>query len=85
MNELIDAIGEVEDCYELLEIEETEWMKVSEEERRECLKTLADDVFFGLGSEPKMQLGQGYVIYDSHKHTIQIKYSDKVIRVINLI
>jgi hypothetical protein len=84
--DLVQAIGEMEGCAELLEIDAEQWAQIEEEDRAECLRTLADDIFYGLGSEPVMPFGDGVITYDSGKHMIQIKYAgDKVIRLVHLI
>jgi hypothetical protein len=84
--DLVQAIGEMEGCAELLEIEPEQWVGLDEDERQECLRTLADDIFYGLGSEPVLPFGDGLITYDRIKHTIHIKYADdKIIRIVHLI
>ncbi len=84
--DLVQAIGEMEGCAELLEIEPQQWVELDEADRAECLRTLADDIFYGLGTEPVLPFGDGLITYDPNNHTIQIKYADdKVIRIVHLI
>ena len=84
--DLAQAIGEMDGCAELLEIDAVQWIELEEADRAECLHTLADDIFYGLGTEPVLPFGDGVITYDQVKHTIHIKYADdKVIRVIRLI
>jgi hypothetical protein len=73
-------------CAKLLEIDAVQWIELEEADRTEYLRTLADDIFYGLGSVPVLPFGDGVITYDHGKHTIHIKYADdKVIRVIHLI
>jgi hypothetical protein len=84
--ELVQTIGELDGCADLLEIDAEQWIELEEADRAECIRTLADDIFFGLGTEPVLPFGDGVITYDHGKHTIHIKYADdKVIRVIHLI
>jgi hypothetical protein len=84
--ELVVAIGDMEGCAELLEMDAAQWAQLDSAEREECLRTLADDMFYGLGTEPVLPIGDGVITYDKNKHMIRIKYShDKVIRVVHLI
>jgi hypothetical protein len=84
--DLVHAIGEIEGSAELLEIDPEQWGELDEADRAECLRTLADDIFYGLGSETVLPFGDGLITHDPVKHTIQIKYAeDKIIRIVRLI
>jgi hypothetical protein len=84
--DLVQAIGEMEGCADLLEMDPEQWVELDETDRAECLRTLADDIFYGLGSEPVLPFGDGFITYDPVKHTIHIKYAeDKIIRIVRLI
>jgi hypothetical protein len=86
ITDLALAIGEMEGCSELLEMDDDQWAQLDDVERSECLRTLADDVFYGLGTEPVLPLGEGVITYDKNKHTIQVKYDGKkIIRLVHLI
>jgi hypothetical protein len=84
--DLVQAIGGMKGCAELLEMDAEQWAQLEEEDRAECLRTLADDIFYGLGSESVMPFGDGVITYDASKHMIQVKYGgEKVIRLVHLI
>ncbi|WP_058301395.1 hypothetical protein [Gorillibacterium timonense] len=85
VEELTDALLEVQGSYEFLDMTDEDWEALAESERRECIRTLADDVFYGLGTEPDLELGNGKVAYDARKHWIQVADGDKVTRIIRLI
>jgi hypothetical protein len=85
IDELIVAIGDMDQFYVLLEMTEADWVQLDDVEQRECLKTLADDVFFGLGADPLIHLGKNTILHDNNKHTIQISYGGKVTRIIYLV
>ncbi|MEX2460450.1 MAG: hypothetical protein WD469_04000 [Paenibacillaceae bacterium] len=84
--DLVQAIGEMKGCAEFIGIDSEQWVELDEADRTECLRTLADDIFYGLGTEPILRLGDGIISYDIRNHTIQVKYDhNKIIRVIYLI
>jgi hypothetical protein len=84
--DLVLAIGEIKGCAELLEKDDGQWAQLDDAERSECLRTLADDIFYGLGTEPVLPFGEGVIAYDKNKHTIQVKYNgQKIIRLVHLI
>ncbi|MFS1511194.1 hypothetical protein VQL36_01970 [Chengkuizengella sp. SCS-71B] len=53
-------------------------------QQKECLKTLTDDVFYALGSNSQISLGQGAITYEKSKHRIKIEV-DNIINVVSLI
>lgn len=84
--DLVQAIEEMPGCAELLEIDPGQWVELDEIDRAECLRTLADDIFYGLGTESVLPFGDGVITYDSSNHIIQVKYAaEKIIRIIHLI
>jgi len=85
MAELTAALEELPGSYTLLDMEEQEWAELEAEEQLECLRTLADDVFYGLGSDPVLELGEGTLNHDVGKHVITVTYPGGVTRIIRLI
>jgi len=88
-NDIIDdfteALQSVERCHEFLEMSAEEWGGLEAEEQRECIKTLADDLFYGLGTESHMSIGGCTVTHDAKRHLIRIDHSDALTRVIHLV
>ncbi len=64
VSDLTAAMGHIRDCYEFFEMSEEDWIQMGKDEQTECLKTLADDVFFALGSDPILHVGKGLLVYD---------------------
>lgn len=85
IEELTDAIGGVDGVHEWLEMEAADWEALAEDERAECVRTMADDLFYGLGADPVMKLAGATLAYDKGSHVIKIAYADNVIRAIRLI
>jgi hypothetical protein len=85
IKDFTEALCSIEECYTFLEMTAEDWSGLEPEEQRECVQTLADDVFYGLGSEPKMHVGNCSISYDKEKHVIVIYHEEKLINVIYLV
>lgn len=88
-NDIIDdftqALHSIDECYSFLEMTPEDWNELDGEEQQECIKTLADDLFYGLGTEPKMRVGSCTVSHDREKHVIVIYHEGKLISVVYLV
>jgi hypothetical protein len=49
------------------------------------MEALADDVFFGLGENPVIEVGTGVITYNNKHHVIEVSQDDKVTQIIRLI
>jgi len=85
LKELTVAVGEIENSYSFFEMEPGEWAALAPEERQEVMEALADDVFFGLGEDPVIEIGGGAITYNSKHHVIEVSQGDNVIQIIRLI
>lgn len=85
IDDLTDALLEVEGAHEVIGMETEEWTALEDGERRACIRTLADDVFYGLGADPIMELGSSTILYDKSNHVIRLAHPDNVVRVVRLI
>lgn len=83
--ELTNAILSIDDAYEMLEMSPEDWAMQAEHDRVECIKTLADDVFYGLGGRHAFDVGSGKVEYDASNHLIKVQSDEKVIHMIKLV
>lgn len=85
LKELTEALSGVSRSYSFFEMEPEEWEQLAASERREVLEALADDVFFGLGKEPAIAVGDGLVTYHPKLHIIEVSQGDNVSRVVRLV
>lgn len=85
MMDLTQAIGKVNGVYDLFEMTSEEWSGLDAEQQQECLKTLADDLFYGLGSESSLQMGEGAIQHDANNHIIKVHDGNKLISVVHLV
>ncbi|MNO96786.1 hypothetical protein D3C76_884720 [compost metagenome] len=66
-------------------MEEEEWAQLSEADRQEVMEALAEDLFYGLGTDPSIEVGSGVVIYDPESHRINVLIGDTELAVVSLI
>lgn len=85
LQELTAAIAAIEDSYQFFEMDEADWNAMQQEEQQEVLEALADDVFYGLGEEPEIEVGSGKVVYVPQLHRIEILASGQRQAVVHLI
>ncbi|MCZ8514555.1 hypothetical protein O9H85_19430 [Paenibacillus filicis] len=85
ISDFTDALQGIDGCYEFLEMTEDEWGGMDVSEQTECIKTLADDLFYGLGTESPMTIGECTVTHDAKRHLIRIDHGEGLTRVIHLI
>ncbi|MEK3884871.1 hypothetical protein [Paenibacillus sp. PL2-23] len=85
LKELTEAVGQIDGSYTFFEMEQEEWAVLGEEDRREVMEALADDVFYGLGEQSEIGVGSGVVIYNSKHHVIEVSQGDNVIQIVRLI
>jgi hypothetical protein len=85
IDELALAIQKIDGFYEFFEMSKEEWNLIDDSEKQECAKTLADDIFYGLGEESNLWVGQGSIIYYKDKSVIEIFNKNTKIDSISLI
>lgn len=83
--DLSQALLSIEDCYEFFGMEAIDWQDMDHEERYECVRTLSDDLFYALGTDPKLGVGSGTVEYDKSKHMIKVTVNSQLTHVVKLI
>lgn len=85
LKDLTEAVSGISRSFSFFEMEEEEWNALGANERREVMEALADDVFFGLGEEPSIAVGDGFITYHPKLHIIEVTQGDNVSRVVRLI
>lgn len=85
VEDLVPALASISDCYTFLDMDEAQWNALCEDEKNACIRTLADDLFYGLGTTRSIEVGSGVLEYDQTKHLIKIHANRSVVHVINLI
>ncbi|MFC4778921.1 hypothetical protein ACFO9Q_19175 [Paenibacillus sp. GCM10023252] len=84
LKELTEAIGLIDRNYTFFEMEEEEWKALGEAEQGEVLEALADDVFFGLGEQAVIPVGDGVITYNAKFHVLEVSLGTQVIKMIRL-
>lgn len=85
IRELSEAVACIPDSYAGFEMSGDEWNRLGREERLACIRTLSDDIFYGLGSIPVMRIGSGVIEYDSSRHVIKVASAPQVVHMIHLV
>jgi len=84
ISDLTKAIREVDAFYEFFHMDRQMWNELGEDEQRECIRTMADDIFYGLGGDPTLHVGRGVVHYDGRKHVITVDNGQNCINIVFL-
>src|SRR5690554_4389143 len=85
VEEMVQAIISIQDCYHLLEMDQPDWAEMDHEEQVACITTLADDIFYGLGNLPILTIGSGKIEYDATNHILKVTSVPQVTHLIHLI
>ncbi|WP_281883735.1 hypothetical protein [Paenibacillus sp. YYML68] len=85
IHDFTKALQEVEGCYDFLEMSQDDWQSMEEDERHDCMQTLADDLFYGLGTEAVMQVGDCTLTHDPKRHLIRLDRGEAFTRVVYLV
>jgi hypothetical protein len=85
IEDMVPAIASIRDCHLCFEMSAEDWERLTEQERTACIRTLADDLFYGLGAERRIRVGSGVLEYDAEKHLIKVKPDNAVIHLISLV
>lgn len=83
--DLTAAVSEIPSSYTFFEMTREEWEELAEPERAEVMEALADDVFYGLGQQENIRVGDGAVVYVPKRHVIEVVQGGNVIQVVRLI
>jgi hypothetical protein len=84
LDDLSAAISSIPRFYVTFEMEDSDWSSLEEDEKAVCLRTLADDVFYALGSCPAANVGPGHAEYDAGRGIIKITASPQLVHVVSL-
>jgi hypothetical protein len=85
IHDFSEALLGIDECSTFLEMTAEQWNELELEERRECTQTMADDLFYGLGSNPRMLIGNCAISHDKDKHVIVIHHEETLINIIYLV
>ncbi|MFW6034757.1 MAG: hypothetical protein ACOCRZ_00740 [Halothermotrichaceae bacterium] len=73
IKELTEAVIKLEKCYEFAGMNFNDWQQLNNKQQKELIKTLADDIFYALGNNPRLKIGSGTATYDNKKQIIKVK------------
>jgi hypothetical protein len=79
------ALGQIDDLYSCFEMSAEDWNGMEDAERSDCIRTLADDLFYGLGTEGMLQVGSGTVTHDAERHILKVNADPDLVTVVYLV
>ncbi len=85
VSDMSHAVPNIDNFYQFFHMEKEQWERLTEEEQKECTRTLCDDLIFALGSRPSIQVEGGRVAYERKKNVITVHNGGNVIAIINLV
>jgi hypothetical protein len=83
--ELTEAVYNIDNFYTFFDMNQFDFNALTEDEKMDCAKTLADDLFYGLFTDNKIEIGSGMAEYDNEKHAITISDGKEYKKIIDLI
>ncbi|GAB2694124.1 hypothetical protein ACFQWB_02925 [Paenibacillus thermoaerophilus] len=83
--ELTEALTQVREMHEFFEMTQSDWDELSKQERLECVRTMADDVFYALGTDPVIEIGRGSVTHDPARYLLLVRNENRLLATIHLI
>jgi len=84
IRDLMEAVQKVENFYEFFEMDQGDWNALGKEEQNDCIRAMSNDVLYGLGGQPVLQMGAGMVVYDREKGYIKVFDGEKCTHIISL-
>lgn len=84
LDDLSRALNTVPHFHEAFEMDEEDWKSLTDGEKEICVRTLADDLFYVLGSETSAEVGNGSAEYDSSRGVIKVNAGPQLVHVVSL-
>jgi hypothetical protein len=84
INELADAVCSIDNFYSFIEMDSEAWDKLDSRMQHECARTMADDVFYTLGTSLAINVGNGLVKYDGENDIIKVFNADRCVYIVKL-
>jgi hypothetical protein len=78
IREMVIALENIDGLNDFFSMNAEEWHALDAEGRRECIRTLSDDVIYALGREPSVTVGSGYAEYDARRHVLKVFDGSKI-------
>jgi hypothetical protein len=79
-----EGILSIPKFYTFFEMTDSDWNSMSKKSKQECAKTLADDIFYGLSTEPSVEIGEGSIIYNENNKSLDIFINNIISKSIKL-
>jgi hypothetical protein len=84
LDDLSRALATVPQFHEAFEMNDEEWDSLKDAEKDICIRTLADDLFYVLGSETSADVGYGSAEYDAGHGVIKVTANSQLVHIVSL-
>jgi hypothetical protein len=84
VDDLSQALLLVNKNYEFIGMSAGDWERLTSRQKQNCLQTMADDVIYALGRQPRLRFGESTVSYEHQVQAIMVNGTDDVTHVIHL-
>ena len=78
IREMTVALENIDGLNDFFRMDAEEWQTLDAQSRKECVRTLSDDVIYALGTESTVAVGSGYAEYDDRRHVLKIFDGSKI-------
>lgn len=85
ISDLTDLLIEINDIYTFFGMPLSTWKYLSASKKRNYVVTLADDLFFALGTTKEFEMGSSKIVYNSEQQVLEIFNINNKIGTVNLI
>ncbi len=83
--EMATALTALDSIPSFIGMKEENWNNLNQNLKKDYLQTLADDLFYALGKENKINIGNGYLKYVPQEDVVLIVINKELIKIINLV
>ncbi|MFW5788190.1 MAG: hypothetical protein ACOC4G_09355 [Bacillota bacterium] len=85
IEELMMALINIENVYEFFDMKTVTWNNLEEKTQKEFLRTMSNDLIYGLDKNSEFNIGQGLIKYNKQENIIQVISKDDTVTEINLV
>lgn len=82
--DLSNAMNIIDDIYKFFDMDKTMWNEMDSDEKYECVRTLADDIFYALGESEEIDICGALIKYDKFNSNIIVtnKSQSKIVKLV---
>lgn len=83
--DLVNLLIDIPNIYTFFDMPQNDWDCLSKSNKKKYTETLADDLFFALGTAKEFEMGSSKIVYNSEQQVLEIFNINNKIGTVNLI